>query len=107
MDALAAATSDIEATAERLRGTIEGEDSEHRHDGREDGVEWARTCATWSELRDLHGWDGEIRLDDDHSLNAFTQHRDYRNIEYSTREPYWDGFLEGALHVRKEVRPLL
>lgn len=107
MEALTTATTDIEATAERLRGTIQEEDSQHRQDGREDGNEWARMWATWLELSDLDRWDGDIRPDDDHSLNEFIQDRDYHDIEFSTWEPYWQGFLEGAVEVRETVRPLL
>jgi len=107
MEAVAEATTDLEATAERLRGTIEDQDKEHRQDGREDGIEWARTWATWSELTDLDRWDGDIRLDDGHSLSDFIEDRDHRDIEFSTWEPYWQGFMEGALEVRDKVRPLL
>ncbi len=107
MEALRTATTDIEATAKRLRGTVEEQDTEHRQDGLEAGTEWAKTYATWSELEDLVRWDGDIRLDDDHSLIGFMQHRDYHGIEFSTWEPYWQGFLEGAEKVRETVRPLL
>jgi post-segregation antitoxin (ccd killing protein) len=97
----------IDAVAERLRGTIDEEERQHREEGREDGIAWAREYATARELEDMASYDGSGGAFQDHSLVDFLSSKDgqnYVSIRVEIEDPYWGGFIDGAGEVWEAVR---
>lgn len=119
VQAIKTATVDIERVAERLRKTIAEEAASDYRQAFEMGAEWARSTATFSELRSVveeafrqAGLDGPGRF-----LAKVQGVHDYLDdIEmeegggYSLRlgsEEFARGFVDGARAVYREVQPLL
>ena len=117
MEAKEAATSDVEAVAVRLRQTITEEDTRLHAEGREDGAQWAKTKATWTELQEVSDWaEYEHFLSEDHSLypdisqleeNSHHLTHDGRGWYVEAESAYWRGFIAAALEVRSAVAPLI
>jgi post-segregation antitoxin (ccd killing protein) len=113
MQAKQAVTSDLEAVAARLRGTIDEDEREQRKEGHDDGVQWAREYATAAELRLIVGEDFEEDVDRDTfpSLCDFKgdqEHSYFVGVHLHVQDaPYWDGFVAGASEVLAAVEPLL
>lgn len=107
-------TADLETVAARLNATIDAEDVEQRHDGREDGIAWAREYATASELRWIvdafePGTGGDFERESFDSMLDFVSAKEgtwalsWRHEDNA----YWRGFVAGAEEVLEAVRPLL
>jgi hypothetical protein len=103
--------ADIQAVAERPRGTVEQAVLDSRDRGRRDGIRWAKEHATAGELAQLAGLDGSVlAVGRPHSLVSFISTAGdgfYQVVKIDTEDPYWDGFRAGAGDVWDAVEPLL
>jgi hypothetical protein len=103
--------TDINAVAERLRGTIDQGDQDKRGEGHRDGIEWAKSYATAEELEHLASLAyTTIRFDQPHTVVDFVsvrQSENFNTVQVDTEEAYWDGFIAGAGEVWEAVRLLL
>jgi post-segregation antitoxin (ccd killing protein) len=111
-----AATADLEAVVQRLRGTIHEEEAEANRRGYADGVLWARQYANASELRYIAR---SFQPDDDEVFDAdnistivdfFEREKEPTALVGVVRvrdTPYWHGFADGAEEVWAAVEKLL
>lgn len=104
--------TDLDAVAERLRGTITDEDKQRYQEGADDGTRWAREYATASELAHMATYDGSGGdFEEDHSLVRFVADKDgafsYLSVRVDLEDSYWTGFIAGASDVWEAVQPLL
>lgn len=101
----------IEAIAERLRGTIDEAEKEHRAEGRQLGMLWAKEYATADDLKAVAesnrmtfnmGLGGTVNV----SIHEF-----YENVDHGFDAQYADehneGFIVGAREVWDAVEHLL
>ena len=119
VQAMRTATTDIERVAERLRKTIAAEAANDYQQAFEMGAEWARSAATFSELRSVveeafrqAGLDGPGRFLA--KVQGVYDHLDSIEAEEGGRyslslgsEEFARGFVDGAKAVYHEVQPLL
>lgn len=111
-----AATADLDAVVQRLRGTIHEQEAEDQRAGYDDGVLWARRYATASELRYIArsfepGNDDEFYAEHMSTIVDFvdqeTQPSAPVTVVRSKDSPYWHGFADGAGEVWAAVEKLL
>ena len=112
MEAQKAASRDIKAVAQRLRQTMNKEETVGLREGYDDGVKWAREYATLDELRDMLAWEpgGGAVFERPHSIVGFISTKSGDNVvdvRPPEGNPYWRGFIDGVTEVHKQVAPLL
>lgn len=101
--------ADIQAVAERLRGTQNEERQRHTAEGRELGILWAKEYATADELRKVAEGDSH---DYEHGIGTSAGIAEfYAEVENDYDEEYQeehnDAFVEGAREVWDAVKSLL
>jgi hypothetical protein len=114
MEARAAATTDLDRAAERLRKSHGNWEKEVRDRGRELGADWAKNYAEWDDLVVLErGMDGE-RLDRDLATrldNAIAEYlNDTDDVLIAARtegDQLLDAFREGARDTFREIQKLM
>lgn len=116
VQAMRTATTDIERVAERLRKTVAEDAANDYRQAFEMGADWARSAATYSELRSVveeafrqDGLAGPGRF-----LAKIQGVNDYldgieggHSLLSLSSEEFARGFVDGAKAVYREVQPLL
>jgi hypothetical protein len=105
---------ELSGVVERLRETEDEGVRESREKWRRWGVDWAKQRATIGELQDLDALAQERwtswRVPADHSVRGWMYDMDGWDPGFRTaltRDAELDGFIDGALDVWEQTRPLL
>lgn len=99
---------DLDAVADRLRGTVDLANHGKRVEGRRDGIIWAKEYASVRDLTRLADGESDGIHPQSPSLLAFKSAQTGQNvvsvdIDLDDDEPYWDGFMAGAMEVWEAV----
>jgi hypothetical protein len=115
IEARAAATTDLDRMAVRLRESRGDWEQELRNEGRVYGAEWAKNWAEWDDLQllqEVFTNPGEDSLHPELTLSeSIIEYMDSTDdaprFELSFRDPFFSAFAEAALEAFRNARKLM